>query len=82
MRINAKERDKKERKVGRMKKRNGIVAQRVKHPTPSRVADALTEDEEQNGKKKRTKRKKQGASPRPSYLEPFNRLLRRARIIR
>ena len=45
-RMNAKERDKKERKVRRVKIRKGIEAQRVKHPTPSRATDALTGEEE------------------------------------
>ena len=39
--INAKERDKKERKLRRGKNRKGIEALRVKHPTPSRATDAL-----------------------------------------
>ena len=59
---NAKERDKKEREVRRGKKRKGIGAQRVKHPTQFRATDALIGDEEHNGKQKRTKRKKQGAN--------------------
>ena len=33
---------------------------RVKHPTPSQATDALTGDEEQNGKQKRRERKKSG----------------------
>ena len=48
----------KERKVRRGKKRKGIEANRVKHPTPSQVTDVLTGDEEQNRKQKRAKRKK------------------------
>ena len=44
----------------RGKKRKGIEAHRVKYPTPSQATDALTGEEEQNGKQKRTKRKKQG----------------------
>ena len=51
----------------RAKKRKGIETQRVKHPTPSRAFDALLGDEEQNGKQKRTKRKKPGAGPQPSH---------------
>ena len=39
----------------------------MKHPTPSQATDVLTGDEEQNGKQKRTKRKKQRASPQSSY---------------
>ena len=58
--INAKERDKKERKVRGAKKRKGIEAQRVKHPNPSRVTDAPIGDEKQNGNK-RTKRKRSGS---------------------
>ena len=45
-----------------MKKRKGIEAQMVKPPTPSRAIDAII-DVEQNGKQKRTKRKKQGVGP-------------------
>ena len=40
-----------------------IEAQMVKHPTPSQATDALIGDEEQNGKQKKTKRKKQGVGP-------------------
>ena len=61
-RINAKE-----RKVRRVNKRKGIKPQRVKSSTPSRATDVLIGEEEQNGKQKRTKRKKQGADPQPSY---------------
>ena len=49
-RINAKEREKKERQVGRAKKRKGIEAQGVKPSTPSRATDALVGEEEQKGK--------------------------------
>ena len=42
-------------------KRKGIEAHSVEHPTTSRAINALIEDEEQNGKQKRTKRKKQEA---------------------
>ena len=66
---NAKERDKKERQVRRVKKKEGIEAQRVKHPTQARVTDALIEDEEQNEEQKRTKRKKQGTGPQPATLD-------------
>ena len=82
MRINARGREKKERKVRRAKKRKGIEARRVKRPTPSRVIDALIGDEEQNRKQKRTKGKKQGAGPQPSYPGPLRRFLRHAEIIR
>ena len=44
----------------RVKERKGIEAQRVEHPTSSRATDALTGDEEQNEKQKKTERKKQG----------------------
>ena len=64
------------------KKRKGIEAQRVKHTAPFQATDALTGDEEQNGKQKRTKGKKQGVVPQPSYPGLFSRLLRRAGIIR
>ena len=50
------------------KERKGMEAHRVKHLTPFQSIDALTGDEEEsNGKQKRTKRKKQGAGPQPSY---------------
>ena len=39
-----------------MKKRKGIGAQRVKHPTPSRVTAVLIGDEEHKRKQKRRKR--------------------------
>ena len=81
-RIDVKEREKKENLVRRGKKRKGIEAQIMKHPTLSRSTDALIGDEDQNGNQKRTKRKKQGAGPQPSYPGPFSRLLRRAEIIR
>ena len=61
-RINAKK-----RKARRRKKRKGIEAHRVRHPTPSQATDALIGDEEQNGKRKRTKRKKRGVGP-PTQL--------------
>ena len=47
--INAKERE--------VKKRKGIEALRMKHPTRSRAADALIREEEQNRIQKGTKRK-------------------------
>ena len=56
-------------------KRKETEEQRVKHPTSSRAIDALIGDEEQNGKLKRTKTKKQGAGSQPSYPGPFGRLL-------
>ena len=48
-RINAKKRNKKERSEKR-EERKGIEAQRAKHPSPSRVTDALIGDEEENRK--------------------------------
>ena len=57
--MNAKERDKKERQVRRAKKRKGIEAQRVKHPTTSQDVDGLIGDEEQIGKQKSKKKKKE-----------------------
>ena len=53
-RINAMEREKKEKQVRKVKKRKGVEAQRVKHPTPSQATDALIGEKEQNGKQKRT----------------------------
>ena len=41
----------------------------MKYPTPSQAIDALIGEEEQNGKQKRTKRKKQGAGPHPATLD-------------
>ena len=46
-RINAKKRDKKERKGRRIKIRKGIEAQRVKPPIPTRKNNAIMGDEEQ-----------------------------------
>ena len=62
-RINAKERDKKERRWRRVKKRKGIEAQRVKPPNPSREVDELIEDEEQNGRQERKKKQRVGLQP-------------------
>ena len=50
--------------------------------TSTPTDDALIGDEDQNGKQKKTKIQKQGTGPQPSYRGPFNRLLRRAGIIR
>ena len=44
-------------------RKKGIEALRVKHPTLSRVIDALIGDEEQSGKEKKEKQKKQRAVP-------------------
>ena len=65
----------------KVKKRKEMEAQRVNHPTPYRATDALTGDKEQNGKLERTKRKKQGAGPHPSYPGSFSSLQQRAGII-
>ena len=67
----------------RRKGKKEIEEQKVKPPIPIRAIDALIEDEEQNAKqKKRTKRKKQGTGPQPSYPGSSGRLLRPAVIIR
>ena len=50
----AKEREKNERKLRRARKRKGIDAQRVKHPTSSQASGVIIGDEEQNEKQKRT----------------------------
>ena len=50
--INAREREKKERQVRKVKKRKGTEAQRVKLTTPFWVNDALIGDEEKNAKQK------------------------------
>ena len=73
--MNTKKREKKERQVRRVTKRKGMEAQRVKDPTPSRAVDELIEEEEQKGKQKITKRKSQGAGPKPRYPGPFGHLL-------
>ena len=52
-RINAKERDKKEKQVTKAKKKNGIKVQRMKPPAPTPVIDTFIGDEEQNGKQKK-----------------------------
>ena len=70
-----KKEEEKQVQVRRGKKRKGIAAERGKHPTPSRAIDALIGDEEQNGKQKKTKGKKQGVGPQPSYPGPFGYLL-------
>ena len=49
----------KERKARRGKKGKRIEVHRVKHPTPFQATVALTGDEEQNEKQKRTKINKQ-----------------------
>ena len=43
----------KERPVRRVKKRKGIKALRVKHPTPSQATDALIKDREQKRERKK-----------------------------
>ena len=53
MRVNAKEREKKERQVRRVKEKKGIEAQKVKPHTPTRAIDELIGDEEQNEKQKK-----------------------------
>ena len=52
----------------REKKRKGIEAWRVKHPTPSQATDMLTVDEEQNGKQ--NKKKHRERVPYPATLDP------------
>ena len=54
----------------RAKKRKGIEAQKIKHPTPSWTIDALIGDEEQSEKKKK-KKEKQGVAPQPTYPGPY-----------
>ena len=65
----------------RANKKKGIEAQRVKPSTKFQATDAHIGDEEQNGKKKKNKRKKHGAGPQPGYPRAFGRLLRPAWII-
>ena len=71
-RVNAKERNKKERRGRRAKERKGIGAQRAKPPTPTRVNDALIGDKEQKEKQK-NKKKETGRGPQPSYPGPLGR---------
>ena len=49
-RINAKERE-----TRRVKKRKGIEAPRVKHPTPSQAIDTIKGEEERNGREKKNR---------------------------
>ena len=63
VRVNAKEREKKERKVRRAKKRKGIEAQRAKLSISTRTTDALTGNEEKNEKEK-----KETGSGSPTHL--------------
>ena len=51
--IYAKKRNKKKRQVRRAKKNKWIESQRAKPLTPTKTTDALTGDEEQNGKHKK-----------------------------
>ena len=51
------------KKVRRGKKRKGIEAHRVKHPTPSQAADSHTGDEKQNGKQENKKKETGNGSP-------------------
>ena len=55
-RVNAEERDKRERKVRRRKKKKGIEAQRARSPTQTQAIDALKWDEEQNEKREERNR--------------------------
>ena len=81
-RINTKERNKKERKVRRVRGRKGIEAQMVRYSSSSRATDSFIGNEEEKTKKKTAKREKQGAGPQPSYSGLFSQLLRRVGIIR
>ena len=53
----------KERKSRRGKKRKGFEAHRVKHTTSSLATNALTGDEEQNGKQENKKKETGSGSP-------------------
>ena len=53
----AKKRDKKEKKVRRVKIKNEIEAQRAKPRAPTQVIDELIGDEEQTGERKPKRRK-------------------------
>ena len=52
MRINVKERDKKERQARGPQNGKGLEVERMKPPTTTRAIDALIGDEEKNGKLK------------------------------
>ena len=52
----------------RAKKRKGIEALRVTHPTSSRATDVFIRKEEQNGKQKGTKTKTEWV-PNPATLD-------------
>ena len=68
VRVNAKERNKKERQRIRAKERKGIEAQGAKPPTPTRGIDAFTGGEEQNEKlKKKKKETGRGAQTQLPY---------------
>ena len=68
-RTNAKEREKKEGKVRKVKKRKGIEAMRVKHPTPSQAIDALIGDgRKHNRNQKKEKERKRDQIPNPTTL--------------
>ena len=73
-RINAEE-GKTSEKSGKKKRDRGIEGET---PNPIPAIDALIGDEEQNGKRKITNKKKQGEGPQPRYPGPFSRLLRLA----
>ena len=73
VRINAKERNEKERQGRRAKKKKGIGAQRVKHLTPTRAIDALIGEEKQ-------KKKNRDLAPQPSCPEHSGHLLQPAGI--
>ena len=57
MRINAKERKKKEGQVRRAKKRKGIEEQMVKPSTLTQAIYSLRGEKEENGKQKKNKKK-------------------------
>ena len=70
MRINAKEKEKKEKQGKRAKKRKGTEAKRTKLLPPSRAIDALTGDDEQNRKPKKEKKERNGErAPNPATLD-------------
>ena len=50
-------------------------------PIPIPAIDALIREEEQNGKQKRTKRKKQGVVLQPNYPGLVSHFLRRAGVM-
>ena len=63
--ISVKKRNKKERQVRRAKKKKGIEMKRAKPPALIHAIEANIEDKNNNGKRRKNKRNKQGEGPPP-----------------